>query len=136
MMLVGLTAAIAVATPVAIAGAADAATTPAATVHSATPASLTLRATPHRRAVHAGKTAKFRICVQVTTGAKDVGLSLGTDGLPNHVNFSFTPNPTNGTSTLVIQTAADTRPGKYTLTVFADTPTAHVTTKVTLIVVG
>jgi hypothetical protein len=137
VVLVAFAAAIVLAAPVGVATAANAGTTSWGTgVYKPAPAPLTVRATPSRRTVHAGKTAKYRICVQATTGAQDVGLSLGTDGQPNHINFHFTPNPTQGTATLVIQTSADTRPGKYTLTIFADTPTAHVTTTVKLVVVG
>ncbi len=107
----------------------------AATVAGAgrpTGSTLTLSVQPRNRSVHVGQTATYRVEVSSTTGPEDVGLSLGSDGLPHPVNFFFVPNPTQDTATLVVQTEPTTAPGRYVLTVFADTPTEHVTTTVKL----
>jgi hypothetical protein len=102
---------------------------------AATSAGLTVHAKPGHRTVCAGQTAKYTVVVTGdTTGG--VGLSLFTDGLPNDINFFFTPNPTEHTATLVVQTRADTKPGRYTLRIGADTVAAHVRTKVVLVVLS
>lgn len=104
-------------------------------IATAGPPALTVHATPGHRTVCAGQTAKYTVVVKGdTTGG--VGLSLFTDGLPNDINFFFTPNPTEDTATLVVQTRADTKPGRYTLRIAADTVAAHVRTKVVLVVLS
>ena len=124
--------ALALVAPVAVATAAGATTTTAVAVQRPVP--LSVHANPKVRTIRVGHTAKYRVTVKFT-GAPDVGLSLGTDGRPNHINFFFTPNPTTHTAVLTVETAADTKPGRYTLRIFADTQVAHVTTKVCLVIV-
>lgn len=92
---------------------------------------LSVTSSPTSRQVAPGTQATFALTLS-GTGAN--GALISVSGAPTGAAVAVTPNPSTGSASMIVTTAAGTPPGSYTLTVVATVGTTTRATAVTLIV--
>lgn len=92
---------------------------------------LSVTSSPPSRQVAPGTQATFALTLN-GTGAN--GAIIAVSGAPTGAAVAVTPNPSTGSASMIITTAAGTPAGSYTLTVVATVGTTTRATAVTLIV--
>lgn len=112
-------------------GAASGTTTTVAGVAANPAGELSVTSSPTARQVAPGTQATFALTLS-GTGAN--GAIIAVSGAPAGAAVAVTPNPSTGSSSMIVTTAAGTPAGSYTLTVVATVGTTTRATAVTLIV--
>jgi autotransporter-associated beta strand protein len=99
--------------------------------------SYTLSASPSSQTVSAGNGADYAISVATNSGFSG-SVSFGISGLPANTSAGFSPGSLSGagSSTLSVNTAANTSSGNYTLTIFGTNGAVAASTTVDLVVAG
>ena len=92
---------------------------------------LSVTSSPTARQAAPGTQATFALTL---TGTGATGAVISVSGAPTGAAVAVTPNPSTGTSSMIVTTVAGTPPGSYTLTVVATVGTTTRATAVTLIV--
>ncbi|MGA2889399.1 MAG: choice-of-anchor D domain-containing protein [Terracidiphilus sp.] len=113
-------------------GTQSAATWMQVTVASSSP-SFALGVNPHLLTVYPGSSGTSTINVYGQNGFNG-SVSLAVSGLPSGVTASFSPNPTNGTSTLTLTTSSTATLGTATITVTGTSEALTATTNFPLTV--
>ncbi|HEV8402947.1 MAG TPA: hypothetical protein VGQ31_07910 [Candidatus Limnocylindrales bacterium] len=92
--------------------------TASVTITSGVSADFSLDASPSSQTIKRGGTATYTVTIGAIGGFSG-SVTLSLTGAPGGSTVTFSPNPATGTSTLTVQTRANTPPKSYTLTIGA-----------------
>jgi len=96
---------------------------------------FTLSSSPASQTVIQGNATSYNVTVSPTNGFAGQ-VTLSASGLPAGANYTFSPNPATGTSTLSVTTASTTPAGSYTLTITGVSGSLTHTATITLVIVA
>ena len=94
---------------------------------------FSLSTSPTSRSVVQGSPASYTVTITPSNGFAS-GVNLSVAGVPANAIASFSPNPATGSSTLTVNTAANTPTGTSTMTITGTSGTLTHTTSATLVV--
>jgi len=106
-------------------------TATSSTNYSVTTPDFNLSASPTSQSILRGGSTSYTVTVSPSGGFSG-SVTLSVNGLPSGATGSFTPNPTNGSSTLTVQTTNGTKNGTYTVTITGASGNLNHTATVTL----
>jgi subtilisin family serine protease len=104
------------------------------TVNLATVSDFSLSATPASQTIVQGAGTTYAVSI-TPSGGFTAAVTFSVSGLPGGATASFSPNPANASSTMIVGIGATTSAGNYALTITGVSGTLTHTTSVTLVVI-